>query len=502
VFLSFRVAILLIALFFSPIFGAGGRCGTLQFAENIQNPQKRMLAKLGCNPESLYGKVDTAKTKHFIIYYTKTGPHAIKTQAYIDSLKLYLERAYDLHKNSLGMNDIYGATQTWHYRQRPPTGLYPIEVIDTGLLRNEEGDYADVFGLTFAPNETNSKLTQIIMENDFLYGADCSGKLSTKPFSRIDGLNYSLAENWHLALKVTTFHELYHAFQMPYLDSKYNLSEYGFWLEASATGVEEIAVPEVDDYIGYISSIFRNPGSSMENSKVGDGYGYAVLYLFLYAELGPQFDSEIWNYFSKNPKDNFSTQLARLANSRGINPEELFHKYASQIFYSGSRAQFSPWLPLFAEDMPKWPDWTRIKTTIPKSLQAGAIDFASMSCGEEKPNIDSAMISPLNYDDFCVWVLSRLLETEFIPTPPDSIIAEKFIAYPNPWNPENSLTFMPLPENAKGVEIRSANGTLIKKIEGKPGEELTWKPANPPKTGILLYRHFPYGKGRILIVAH
>lgn len=488
----FRIAILT-AFFFSPIFGAGGRCGTLQFAERAQ---KRTLAKSALCPANNLGEtVHSRTTQRFIIYYTTEGVHAATT-VFIDSLAKYLEDAYDLHKNVLGMKGIYGTTQTQHYNQRPPLGFYPVEVIDTGLLRGEEGEDA-TFGLTIIPNKNSPKLTQIAIENDFLSGADCSGNPSTEPFRRYDGLNYSAANNWHLALKATVYHELYHSFQIPYLNS-HDLSSHKFWLEASATGVEEISAPEVNDYIGYLfnSRIFNNPGKSMESLSSSEWYAYSVLYLFLYHELGELFDSAIWSYFSKYPKENFPMQLARLADSLSRNPEELFHKYASRIFFSGSRARFSE--QLFSEDMQNWPSWRIKTTTVPSVFPVGAIDFIRTANGEE-PNTEGAMISLLNYGDSTVWVLSRLLEEEFTPPPPPP---KKFIAYNNPWNPKNPLRFGPLPENSKGVEIRSANGILLKRLEGKPGEELIWQPENLPKSGILFYRPFPYGEGNKLIVAH
>ncbi|MCL2101949.1 MAG: hypothetical protein FWH22_09595, partial [Fibromonadales bacterium] len=496
----FRYAILIvfIALGFSQSFA---RCGTVQFALNAENTERRILAKPGfnnCVPEKYYGAVlDTqfvANNQGFIIYYTLEGAHAT-TKIFVDSLAKYLAQAYNLHKNVLGMKEIQGARQTRHYRKDVPLGFYPIEVIDTGLLRNNEGDFTDAFGLTFTPNRS-SRATQIAIENDFFYGANCEDKLSTTPFPSFVHGDYSGPDKWHLALKVTIFHELYHSFQL----SQVNITDNNrFWLEASATGTEEIGAPEIDDYINYIfrkstsgaiypTGAFANLGGAMEQE---DGYGYAVLYLFLYSELGPRFDSAIWDYFAKHPENNFAKQLASVADELGKNPDTLFHKYATDIFYSGNRAEFSPYeygVSSSLADMPLWPEW-RINTNTQNNwnLPVGAINFI-LKTNEQHPKTDQAIkVSSLNYGDSSIWVLSRLLESEYIrPTPKG-----EFAAYPNPWNPRKTsdLKFKNLPENSKGIEIRSSNGSLLERIHSEEEEkDPIWHPKRNPAPGILYYR--------------
>jgi len=491
-----RIILFILAMFFSQSFGLENlRCGTLHFAENIKNP-KKTLAKKGCVPENLYEEVYSKTTKNFIIYYTKIGMHAIRYNAYIDSLALYLEQAYNLHKNISGMKNIYGARKTLQYRQNVPDGLYPIEVIDTGLFRNYEGDYTSTFGITFHPDVSKSKETEITIENDFLYGADCSGNKSTMPFrSQVTGVDYSV--NWDLALKVTTFHELYHAFQSTYINwQKYST----FWMEASATGVEEIGAPNVNDYINYLSSNFRNPGNSMENTERMEEYGWATLYLFLYSGLGERFDAAIWDYFSKYPKDNFGMQLARLVDSLqkkhnfDKDAEDLFHEYAKQIFYSGSRMESSPYEP-FWNDMKVWPNW-RVNTRIPSILQQGTIDFIRIP--NEPSTASVARKSSLQDGNYTVWVLSRLLEKDY--NAPEEVKTKEIAAYPNPWNPRDQKTpaihFKNLPKETKGVEIRSASGALIAKVDS------LWEPKKIPAPGILYYRILPHGKNKVLIVQY
>jgi len=477
-------------MFFSQSFGVGGHCGTLQYAENLKNPQ--ILARESYSAAKLSGTVRERKTKDnkFIIYYTENGEHAVKNPSYIDSLEKYLVQAYKLHKDSLKMKGIEGAKQTKFYEKTVPIGFYPVEVVDTGIA-----GYCDVYGLTFPPDTRALKKTQIAIENDFLSGKDCSIIKKGRPF--ISSINGDYSKKWDLALKVTVFHELYHSFQLTQFNIYKNSS---FWLEASATGVEEIGAPEVNDYIGYLSDVFHNPGESINSLEKIQEYGYATLYLFLFSELGPNFDSVIWDYFSEYPEEKFAIHLARLANSLDMDAEDLFHKYASHIFYSGTNAEVSPYGKPFWDDMRYWPDW-KMKTTAPKVLPAGTFDFIRTA---DAPSTDSvAIISPLksgNSDSHFGWVLSRLLEKDFVlPVP-----FKDFIAYPNPWNPKrySEIKFGPLPKNSSGVEIRSANGALLERIKGEPGNTLIWQPKKFPAPGILYYRTLPYGKNKVLMLEY
>ncbi|MDR2554988.1 MAG: hypothetical protein LBC64_06120 [Fibromonadaceae bacterium] len=486
-------AIFFIILFFSLSFGAGERCGTRRFMEELRNnPQKKILAK-EYRADIRLNEIKNTITTHFIIYYMTEGPHAVRTLAYIDSLAKYLEQAYDLHKNTLGMERISGASVTVFYEQSVPSGRYPVEVVDTGV--GTGGRYCGTYGLTFHTNDRKPEETQIAIENDFIYGMNCPTARKGDPFT---SSTHDYSKDWHLALKVTTFHELYHSFQSTQFDfSRYDT----FWLEASAAGVEEIGAPEVNDYVEYVNYL-PNPGKAMENLRSGEEYGYATLYLFLSSEFGKKFDSYIWKYFKNSPKETFAAQLARYVNSQGGESgdvEDLFHKYATHLFYSGKRAEFSPYDKPFSDDMQEWRTWTIKTNDAPLPFPVGTFDFFRTYNDAASKTDSVTKVSKLLFgkdNDSTVWVLSKL-------SPPVIPPLKEFAAYPNPWRPKRSekVKFGPLP-NSGGVEIRSANGALLKRIEGKTGDTLTWQPEKLPAPGILYYRTLPYGKNKMLILEH
>jgi hypothetical protein len=474
-------AAFLIVLLFSQSFGAGIRCGTANFLENSQ----KKLAKASYSAATFSGEVKKKESKPFVIYYTTEGLHAT-SESYVDSLIEYLHQAYELHTKFLGMDSILGAARTYFYQQRVQRGFYPVEVVDLGA---EDTDNCGVLGAVFAPLRNSETATQIAMENNFIYDAYCYG---------YGNPGDSMADYpWNVALKLTVFHELYHSFQAAYTPIADNTI---FWAEASATGVEEIGMPEVDDYINYLFYNFHNNlpvGISIDSlSKSQYYYGYASLYLFLFSELGAKFDRAIWSNFSKNPSDKFSMQLARLADSLGYDPEELFNEYAKRLFYSGSRAGSSS----FWVDMQKWPTWNNVKTTRTSPLPAGTFDFIRKT-SEEIPKVDSAAIIA-SLEKYPVWVLSRLLEKKFVPQPPPKEKIE-FAAFPNPWNPkQNPVLYFNLPEKTEAVEIRASNGALLERVRGEAGKPLAWQPKKIPAPGILYYRTLPYGKNKVLIVSY
>ena len=136
-------------------------------------------------------------------------------------------------------------------------------------------------------------------------------------------------------------------------------------------------------------------------------------------------------------------------------------------------------------------------------MLAGVFDYIRAPNGLA-PSTDSvARISSLKFGNSndSVWVLSRLLAEDFV-LPPAVPPLKQFAAYPNPWDPKRfeKVKFGPLPYYSGGVEIRTANGALLQRIDGKTGDTLTWQPEKLPAPGILYYRTLPYGKNKMLIL--
>ncbi len=65
------------------------------------------------------------------------------------------------------------------------------------------------------------------------------------------------------ALHVTLAHEFFHGVQFSYYSGRNGL----WWQEASATWMEEVAYPEVDDYLQYVPSVLRRPERALASGN-------------------------------------------------------------------------------------------------------------------------------------------------------------------------------------------------------------------------------------------
>lgn len=484
-------------------------CGTSKVMENFLNNKNKHISQLrhlkptareagtACTASDLYDSVYTRLTKHFEIFYTLKGPHKTTT-AYIDSLEKALEYAWDFHVNQSGMLPPKGYFETHQYQMPTQSDHYPVEVIDLTMLRNSiellDSDTCYLcFGLTLPMANDESIL---LIENDFKHGSKHSPVIDTahlnekscpyvQPTEEFTNPvhNYSYTKNFMPALRVTAVHELYHAIQFRYLNTSVN-----FWFEASASGVEEIAVPDVDDYFEHLSSIANNVGHPYPTLRTP--YGAGILFLYLHNHVGHDVNRLIWENFAKEPNKNFQYQLTQVAKKKGLSADSLFHDFAVRLSFTGDRSELVDSTFLIANDQTKWP---KFKTEHQAgSFEAAPLDYVAyyylangtpdLSNYEGKASavaiypdsykirflpttnsVDSAQTEflRLGTPDSTIWVLSRFFEDAPIPT----VLKDSTLrAYPTPWR-NGPLCFTPLPYNKNYLEIRNRRGNLITKIK-------------------------------------
>ena len=253
----------------------GGECGTMHALEFIKKQKQiknkgQASLKLGpqyvnykgkCNIEDYYDSVYTLETPHFQVMYVLTGPHAT-TKSFADSTAAIFEDAWDFYINQHKMHAPQSVSTTIHYQKEPKEGLYPIEIVDLSRIRDSDYRCSKCFGLTVPYSKS-----QIFLDNDFKSPTSFSNEKDTTFFNgdtctydkATDELynltyDYSYADEWLKGIKVTAFHEFYHAIQLTYISMFDNET---FWFEASAAGFEEITNPDIDDYIRYIPNLFK-----------------------------------------------------------------------------------------------------------------------------------------------------------------------------------------------------------------------------------------------------
>lgn len=453
----------------------------------------------GCTAKDYYDSVYSRATKHFEIFYTLNGPHKT-TVEYIDSLEKALESAWDFHVNKSGMLPPKGYPETFHYEKKVKDGLYPIEVIDIYLLQNYTAFFQEpcngCFGAT-PPIEDDQ--SEILIENDFIHvpdggssftdtvhfnGKACTYPRATEEFSN-STYGYSYAKNFMPALRITTAHEMYHAIQFRYSTK---MPSFNFWFEASASGVEELAAPDVDDYIHYLPKLANNVGLAYKNME--KPYGAGIFFMYLHNHVSPKTDRLIWENFAKAPTKNFQEQLEQVAKAQGLSADSLFHDFTIRLAFTGDRSSLVDSSFWITSDQPKWPQFQTKSES--ETFEATPLDYTAYyyyangtpdmskfvgraSAIAIKPNtysirflpstnsIDSARTEFLRHSsvDSIIWVFSRFNEEDVIPTFfKDSTLR----AYPTPWR-HGALCFTPLPQNKEHLEIRNRRGNLVQRIK-------------------------------------
>ena len=507
-----NIVFLLAALFCGlamPAF-AGRSCGTAQILDYLNSNHKsikQMLASVkayartassGCTPQDYYDSVYSRTTKHFEIFYTLKGPHKT-TVAYIDSLEKALEYAWDFHVKKSGMLPPKGESETFHYEKKVQNGLYPIEVIDIYLLQNYDSvmrnPCKDCFGLTIPLDDEKSEMLidndfkHVPQENAIIDTVEFNDKVCTYPRASVEftneSYNYSYAKNFMPALRVTTAHEMYHAIQFRY-SSKMPL--YNFWFEASASGVEEIAVPDVDDYFAYLPDLATDVGFPYKD--LDKPYGAGIFFMYLHNHVNHKTNKLIWENFAKAPTKNFQYQLNQVAKNQGLSADSLFHDFAIKLVFTGDRSSLVDSTFWITSDQPRWPQFhveSKSQTFTPVDLQYTAYYYYSNGAPEMPKfvgrtsaiaiksdaysirflpttnSIDSARTEFFRESsvDSILWVFSRFSEEDVVPTFfKDSTLR----AYPTPWR-QGALCFTPLPLSKDYIEIRNRRGNLIQKIK-------------------------------------
>lgn len=489
---------------------AGISCGTMRLIDNLRNQGKsikQLIAKKPsalvsatrtfCETEDFYDSVYTRVTPHFEIFYTLDGPHQAAPE-FIDSLEKSLEYAWNFHVQKTGMRPPLGIGETYHYQKQTQKDRYPIEILDIDLLRDTRqllgGSCHGCFGLTLPFDSTKSEL---IIDNDFLFTPEYGGSLDSTHFHgksctytvATESLQntahaYPYSERWNDALRITTAHELYHAIQLRYLDM---LSYFNFWFEGSAAGIENIVIPDVDDYISYLDQTATSVGTPLDRSD--NDYGASVLFLHLYHHVAHNIDKLIWEGFSKNPAKPFQEHLTQVLNKKKLNADSIFHDFALRLAFAGNRSSLVDSAFWIDNDQPLWPDFN-IKhqegtfTVYPLASLAyeyhsnGEPDLSSFTGHASAVSlkhhsysirflpttnsIDSLrteMTTEANYDS-TLWVLSHFNESEIIPT---ILMDSTLRAYPTPWR-QGPLCFTPLPQDEDHIEIRNRRGNLVEKV--------------------------------------
>ena len=217
----------------------------------------------------------TTPSGHFRLHYDTIGPHAVDLEDrdmnsvpdYIDFVAAISDSLWEFEIGSLG------------YRAPPTDGSAgggPEKDIFISALRNYGYTYPELSGLGSA-----TATSYIDIDNNY------TDPIFYQP-GQTPGLN---------GLRVTLAHELFHAVQWGY----YYGRDAEWWQEATATWMEDIAYPYIDNYLMYVPHFLGNPELGLD--RVGfnsmHSYGAAIFPLFLSQRFGPTVVRRSWEEFDR-----------------------------------------------------------------------------------------------------------------------------------------------------------------------------------------------------------
>ncbi|MDA0335520.1 MAG: hypothetical protein O2782_10170 [bacterium] len=274
-------------------------CGTalaVAAAEALQGADplvSRLLASALQRPSQEHELV--SPSGHFRVHFDTSGRDAVDDvdeddngiPDYVDRTMAIADSSWELQINVLG------------YRTPPSDGgagggdEVDIYIVDLGRRQNYGITYPMTSGAT-GPSylEVDNNFTDAIFGNTFI----CPGFSGTREED---------------ALRVTLAHEFFHVIQFGY----YQGSDGSWWQEASATWMEDVAYPDLNDYLQYVCSFLLVPGRAIDSgipSADFHSYGAAVFAHFLDQRFGRDVIRWIWDEHSSRRSarlDNFDSAL-------------------------------------------------------------------------------------------------------------------------------------------------------------------------------------------------
>ncbi|MGL1901746.1 MAG: hypothetical protein OCC49_06395 [Fibrobacterales bacterium] len=562
-----KYLIILITIFSSYI-SAQGKCASSYFYDSSHyhdSPTSfsmsvaNMSTKVSrtqrlCTHIDFNDSVYSFETEHFVLYYTRTGIHKIAGstdntyEKYLDTMGVKLEQAYRFYTDSLNLLISKAYPTSYQYDKPAIPGKYTIEIVDIHHLRSDKRtdledsiQFAAIYGFV-VPNREDFNYTHMFVENDYFYTrvntaetlynspqGVCSYYESTNnPILSIsNGTTVSYATEKEKAFDVTVVHELYHAFQFNY---EKNFETLHFWFEASATGMEEILSPEINDYWQYTSSLFDSPDSSILTTNRKHEYGQGLFLHYLLNRFTNDIEKQIWDHRAANPGTPIDETFEYvLTTHHNTSFNAVYNDYSARLLFTGLRSSSDP--APFNPDMSHFPmlSPTVLTTTnldsiiLSKSLTAKTFNLESIKPGDSLfvTSLPTVSISLVEIDTLLDTAIVTLLagptikligdsltnpsfltisykssgtsstqnkgviqitlsEEEITLTDPPALPPKIYPPYPNPYNYHNFLhTKITFPcENiptGTTITIFSRKGVVVQTLTKQPGDaEIIW----------------------------
>lgn len=311
-------------------------CLTPIFAEAKRNyalltEEAKTVFRIAASRPALSSE-QTHATTHFLIHYTKLGVNAVP------SLDVNSNNIPDFVE-TMGVifEDVWLANeQTYGYPMPPTDGpiggnsKYDIYISDIGvglygyvMSENVVGDNPNSPGII----EKYSCVSYMAMNNDYTFAG---GDILT-------------------AVKATAAHEFFHAIQFGL-----NVYANSYFMESTATWMEDVVYPDIDDNLQYLRKVFEVPDVAIDldqredpNSKYpGHYYGAWIFWKYIQERTDVDIVRDIWIRVVSQ-EENFA--INEELKERGTNFETIFQNFTIANLVMESDATFDPYTYLRAD---------------------------------------------------------------------------------------------------------------------------------------------------------
>jgi hypothetical protein len=321
------------------------KCGMSAAADFVMNRHKldKDLQAALASVDSLQARPILAETYnspsgHFKIHYAVSGDDAVYQAStdvspangvpdYVDGVARIADSVWTHEVGDLG---------------------YPAPPADS--FYTEGGDYRyDVYLLNLAASFYGLSYMDSL-------SIDGPGSIRATSFMQLDN-DYQSLDAYKSrpldAVRVTMAHEFFHAIQfgMDFTEADdYNRSfPRRYWMEMSATWMEDEMYDGINDYYGYLKYFFDVPTVSIQQFKGFTDlhpYGSAVFPIFLSEQYGKELIRDIWERcaaMGMGPQFWIAVEQALdSTTSHAVNLPIAFRQFALWNYYTGSRASMAP----------------------------------------------------------------------------------------------------------------------------------------------------------------
>jgi len=285
------------------------------------------------NSLSGYFKIHYAKTGDSAVYQPNVDNNGNGVPDYVDTCAAVLDHIWAKEIDSLG------------YNVPPSDGWYPVTWDNGG-----DGKY-DIYLLNLGSNylgATHPETTSA--PNPALW--------SYTSWIELDN-NYTNYPAYHPQydwLRVTAAHEFFHAIQFGYDVSEMEVVSEDvvkpYWMEMSATWMENEVYDSIDDYIYYLPSFFNSPWISLRNFTGLHPYASVIWPMYLGEKFGINIIKEIWIECGQELGDNVLPATDATLGTHSSSLNNAFQEFSVWNYFTGDRA--NPSLFGFYSEGPLW----------------------------------------------------------------------------------------------------------------------------------------------------